>query len=197
MSVTYTDHEYDRRDDVVEEAYVPVYARKRAARGRAGARGFKTWMILAPLGVLVVGGASAAMLMNGGEAEVVEAPAASSPALAQAPLTDLMTSTAASDPAALTALRPAEPVATAPVAAAPVAAPAPVRRAAPVQRRTAPAAAPVESTAADDAGDEATADLNRAQPTRSATAPTFAPAPVAPTATPPAPTIQVQPFPGQ
>lgn len=197
MSVTYTDTDYSDRDAVVEEAYVPVYARKRAARGRAGAGGVKTWMILAPLGLVVVGGVSAAMLMNGGgEAEMVAAPAAPAPAVAQAPLTDLMASTASADAAALTAMRPAEPVAAAPIAAVPVAAPAPTRRAAPVQRRVAPAAA-IESAAADDAaddaGDEATAELNRAQAARTSTAPATTATP----ATPPVPVIEVQPFPGQ
>ena len=193
MSITYTDPDYQRREDVVEEAYVPVYARKRAARGRAGPRGgVKTWMILAPLGVLVVGGASAAMLMNGGEAEVAPAPAAA--AVAEAPRTDPTTSAAADDLADLAATRPMEPVRAAPVEATPT----PVRRAAPVQRRAAPAAAPVPAAATDQAGDEATADLNRAQAARTATAPTANPAPVTPSTTPPpAPAIQVQPFPGQ
>lgn len=178
MSVTYTDTDYSDRDAVVEEAYVPVYARKRAARGRAGSGGVKTWMILAPLGLVVVGGVSAAMLMNGGgEAERVAAPAAPAPAVAEAPLTDV---------------RPSEPLAAAPVAAVPEAAPAPVRRVAPVQRRAAPAAA-VDSAAADDAGNEATAGLNRAQAAQTSAAP----APTTTPATPPAPTIEVQPFPGQ
>ncbi|MBU1325771.1 MAG: hypothetical protein KJ676_11050, partial [Alphaproteobacteria bacterium] len=115
MSVTYTDTDYPDRDAVVEEAYVPVYARKRAARGRAGTGGVKTWMILAPLGLVVVGGVSAAMLMNGGgAAEIAAAPAAPAPAVAQAPLTEVL---------------PAEPLAAAPVAAAPAPAPAATRAA--------------------------------------------------------------------
>jgi len=42
-------------------------------------------------------------------------------------------------------------------------------------------------------GDEATAELNRAQIARTSTAPATTATP----ATPPAPTIEVQPFPGQ
>ncbi|HEV2083105.1 MAG TPA: hypothetical protein VGR32_11735 [Brevundimonas sp.] len=195
MSVTYTDRDYTHRDDVVEEAYVPVYARKRAARGRMGSRGgVKTWMILAPLGVLVVGGAAAAMMMNGGEAEPTAAPAAPAPAVA--PLTDMMAAPAAGGAAALTAMRPVE-AAPAPVAVERSAAPAPARRAAPVQRRAAPAAAAVEPGIAVDSGDDATAELNRAQAARTTT-PSQAPVVTStPTAEPRAPAIEVQPFPGQ
>ncbi len=71
-----------------EEPFVPVYARtRRTARGRKG--GVKTWMILAPIGVLVLGAGAAAMMMGGGEevapAPLVE-PAATAPVLPPQPL---------------------------------------------------------------------------------------------------------------
>lgn len=192
MSVTYTDTPHDT---LAEEAYVPVYARKRAARGRTGARGLKTWMILAPLGLVVVGGVTAAMLLNGGEAEVAPAEvAALAPAVAQAPLADLMAAPA-TEGAALGALRPVEPAAPAvsPVEAAPAVA-VPVRPAPRVQNEGAAIAPPAAPTAAvPDPGGAATADLNRAQVSRTAPAATAAPTATAPRA----PAIEVQPFPGQ
>ncbi|HYC97624.1 hypothetical protein [Brevundimonas sp.] len=102
-----------------EEPFIPVYARTgRSARGRKG--GIKTWMILAPIGVLVLGGAAAALMM-GDRGEVAPAPLA--------------------EPAATAPVLPAQPVTAeaAPVEVAPVveATPAP----APVVRRTAPASA--------------------------------------------------------
>ena len=51
-------------DWVDSEAYVPVYARSGARKSN---KPLKTWMILAPLGVLVLGGAAAAMLMQPAE----------------------------------------------------------------------------------------------------------------------------------
>lgn len=100
-----------------EEPFVPVYARTRTSRSRKG--GIKTWMILAPLGVLVLGAGAAAMMMGGNDdvapAQLVE-PAATAPVL------------------------PAQPLLTnvAPLEATPVATPAP----APVARRAAPAPRP-------------------------------------------------------
>jgi len=68
MSVTYTDQVRPATPRpgarVDSEAYVPVYARSGA---RSSNKPVKTWMILAPLGVLVLGGAAAAMLMQPGE----------------------------------------------------------------------------------------------------------------------------------
>lgn len=114
-----------------EEPFVPVYARTgRSARGRKG--GVKTWMILAPIGVLVLGG-SAAALMMGDRGEGAPAPLA--------------------EPVAAARVLPAQPVTAeaAPAETAPVteATPAP----APVVRRTAPApdrrtAAPGRASAA-------------------------------------------------
>ena len=64
MSVTYTDQVRPAAARVDSDAYVPVYARSDA---RTSNKPVKTWMILAPLGVLVVGGAAAAMLMQPAE----------------------------------------------------------------------------------------------------------------------------------
>ncbi|HZW15705.1 MAG TPA: hypothetical protein VFF66_05565 [Brevundimonas sp.] len=115
-------------EPVREEPFVPVYARTRKTRGRKG--GVKTWMILAPLGVLVLGAGAAAMMMGGEDATPapLAEPAATAPVLPAQPL--------------LTEVAPIEaaPVAEATPAPAPVVrrtAPAPARRAAPA--RTAPA----------------------------------------------------------
>lgn len=148
MSVTYphdrpTLHEH-RPEPIRDEPFVPVYARTRTATGRRG--GVKSWMILAPIGVLVLGGAAAALMMGGDEppaAPLIE-PAATAPVV---PATPLPLETASIEVAPIDAA----PVATAP---APVArrqaAPAPARRAAPV-REAAPTAtastpAPAEET---------------------------------------------------
>ncbi|WP_420477894.1 hypothetical protein [Brevundimonas sp. FT23028] len=118
MSVTYTED----RAEVREDAFVPVYARKRSSGRSKG--GVKTWMILAPVGVLLVGGAAAAMMMGGGEdtAPLVE-PAATAPVVP-----------AASTPLTAPAADAMTPVEAAP-SIEPAATPAPVRReAAPVRR---------------------------------------------------------------
>ena len=52
MSVTYTDQVRPAAARVDSEAYVPVYARSGARKSN---KPLKTWMILAPLGVLVLG----------------------------------------------------------------------------------------------------------------------------------------------
>ena len=78
MSVTYPQ---DRADAAGEETFVPVYARTKAQLRRKG--GMRTWMILAPIGVLVIGGAAAMMLMNGG-GDVAEAPLAEAAATSAA-----------------------------------------------------------------------------------------------------------------
>jgi hypothetical protein len=64
MSVTYTDQVRPAAARIDSDAYVPVYARGDARKSN---KPVKTWMILAPLGVLVVGGAAAAMLMQPAE----------------------------------------------------------------------------------------------------------------------------------
>lgn len=181
MSVTYTD---DRVDAVREEPFVPVYARTKSSKSRKG--GLRSWMILAPIGVLVIGGAAAMMLMNG-DSEVAEAPLAE--AAATAPVLPMT-------PAPLTEPLAAEP---APVDASPApavreAAPAPIRREAPVARRAAPrvetpAPAPAPRVVTP-APSPTTSTLNSAPPTP---APTPAPTPV-PTPAPSAPAIVVEPL---
>ncbi|HVL41928.1 MAG TPA: hypothetical protein VM348_07205, partial [Brevundimonas sp.] len=107
-----------------EEPFVPVYARRgKAARGNGGK--IKTWMILAPVGAIVLGG-FAAMMLNGEETTTPLAePAATAPVVAATPLAAAAPATSASTPA--------------PVQAAP--APAPVLREATPVRRAAPAPA--------------------------------------------------------
>ncbi|MFA4894612.1 MAG: hypothetical protein WC555_14725, partial [Brevundimonas sp.] len=109
-----------RLDAETQEPFVPVYARRgKAARG--GSK-IKTWMILAPVGVLVLGGLGAMMAMNGEEtAAPLAEPAATAPVVAATPLV--------AEAASVAALSPA------PVVEAP--APAPVQRAAPPVRRVA------------------------------------------------------------
>jgi hypothetical protein len=70
MSVTYTDQVRPAAARVDGEAYVPVYARSSV---RGSKKPVKTWMILAPLSVMVVGGAAAAMLMQPATPVVEEA----------------------------------------------------------------------------------------------------------------------------
>lgn len=135
MSLTYPHNGSRPHDQAFEAApeqpFVPVYARQgRTARGRK--RGVRTWMILAPVGVLVLGAAAAAMML-GGRDEVAPAPlvepAATAPVLPSQP-----------------SLVQAPPVEATPVAPVVEASPAPTpvaRRAAPAARRpAAPAPAP-------------------------------------------------------
>ncbi|MGH7020839.1 MAG: hypothetical protein ACREEY_13205, partial [Brevundimonas sp.] len=126
MSVTYTDqvrpaaaHTAARVDS---DAYVPVYARSGARKSN---KPVKTWMILAPLGVLLVGGAAAAMLMQPPTPTVEEA----------VPFAPLAAQLAASETMPLTA--PSIPMETpADLTTTPI----PPAVAAPVERRAAPVA---------------------------------------------------------
>ena len=128
MSVTYTDQVRPaaaRPAARVEgEAYVPVYARSGARKSN---KPVKTWMILAPLGVLVVGGAAAAMLMQPAEPTVEEA----------APFAPLAAQLAASEIAPLNA--PSIPMET--PADLTTAAPIPPAAAAQIERRATPTSA--------------------------------------------------------
>lgn len=180
MSITYTSSDLpppnDRLESASEEPYIPVYARRRTARGPAQG-GLRSWMILAPVGVLVLGGVAAVLLLNGGEAPV-------EPAL--------------NEPAVATPVLPAmAPIEAAPLATAPTTVesvpPAPMREAAPARPTTAPAEAPVAAppaprveTPSDSTGVQPyTTSLNTAPPTVATT-----PAP----AEPPAPAIVVEPL---
>jgi hypothetical protein len=146
MSVTYTDQIRPAAARVDSEAYVPVYARSSARKSN---KPVKTWMILAPLGALVVAGAAATMLMQPA-APVAEEPVPFAPLAAQLAASEVAPLNAPSipmeTPAELTTAVPIPPPAVAPVErrAAPAArAPAQVQ-AARVAPRAAPAPAAVE-----------------------------------------------------
>lgn len=179
MSVTYTD---DHNEALREETFVPVYARTRTSRTRK--KGVRTWMILAPVGLLVIGGAAAAtMTMNRGEpAAPLAEPAVTAPVIPETPMP--MTAPTAES------MAPMAPVDAAPAPVEREAAPAPVRReatarrAAPRVEAAPPAPAPAPSVPIQSS--PSTTTLN--------TAPAQAnPAPVA-IPTPPPPVIPVEPL---
>jgi hypothetical protein len=183
MTVTYPHDRPLPRETHIEEAraepYVPVYARTRGStRARKG--GVRTWMILAPIGVLVLGGVAAAMIAGSGDeapaAPLVE-PAATAPVLPAQPLI--------SEAAPLeTSAAPVVEASPAPAPVVRAAAPAPARRAAPAPARS-PAPAVTREAPAEPAGPQPyTSSLN--------TSPTAAPATPAPTPAP-APVIVIQP----
>lgn len=177
MTVTYTDDlkPSDLRSDREEPAFTPVYARSKSRRNKP----FKTWMILAPVGALVLGGSALAMMMApASESRIGQAEAATetvttplSAPLASIPEPMAMTPEPVAAPAPVPAMR-AEP------------APAPVRRSAPAVRASTPAPAaaraetPAEPTGPRPYTSEATPDA----------------APTAPAITPAAPSISVQPL---
>lgn len=156
MSVTYTDQVRPAAARpaarVDGEAYVPVYA---CSGARKSNKPVKTWMILAPLGVLLVGGAAAAILMQPAEPAVEEA-APFAPLAAQLAASEIAPLNAASipmeTPADLTTATPIPPAAAAPVErrATPTSAdPAPAQaRAARVAPRAAAPAPVVEAPVA-------------------------------------------------
>ena len=145
MSVTYTDQVSPAAAGVDQEAYVPVYARRGARKSN---KPVKTWMILAPLGVLVLGGAAAAMLMQPAEpaalATVEVAPSAVTPEVSPLTAATIPMQT----PAELTTATPIPPAAASLVdrraIPAPAPAPAPARASAPLARAERVAPAPVE-----------------------------------------------------
>jgi hypothetical protein len=151
MTVTYPHDRPVPQDSLAgnirDEPVIPVYARdRRTTRGRKG--GVRTWMILAPIGVLVLGAGAAAMVMGGRDdvapAPLIE-PAATGPVLPPQPLT------AAASPGEAPVATPVVEAAAAP-AQTRAQAPAPVaRRTSPARRAPAapaaePAAAVVEPT---------------------------------------------------
>ncbi|MBW8302435.1 MAG: hypothetical protein K0M78_00520, partial [Brevundimonas sp.] len=135
-----------------EEPFVPVYARTRTARGRKG--GVKSWMILAPIGVLVLGAAAVVLVMGESEgvapAPLVE-PAATGPVLPVQPLAE---EAAPVDARSITTIEATpEPAARA--------APAPTRRVAPAPtRRSTPAPATREASAEPAGAQPYTSSLN-------------------------------------
>ena len=175
MTVTYTeDIKPYPKTKMGDEPFTPVYARK-----PGGKKAVKTWMILAPIGLLVLGGSAAALLMN--------------PATGTAPLAEPSSSLSVPAPAPTLAAVPAAPVETAPlVIEDAVIEPAPartVRQAAPAARRAAPAAqpAPRTETPPQPAGPQPyTGSLNTGTP---APAPTVA----TPAPTPPPPVVVIEP----
>lgn len=147
MSITYS--EDDKRDDLMsrdEGVYTPVYA-----RGRGKKKGVKTWMILAPVSVVTLGGLGVLALtaneqpMGGAEsalepasAPMFEAPLnLAAPVAAEAPAADMLAAETPAAPALAAAPTPT-PVERAPVESAPV-------ERAPVQRTQVERAAPVAS----------------------------------------------------
>ncbi|MDI1327953.1 MAG: hypothetical protein PSV23_14275 [Brevundimonas sp.] len=176
-----------RLSGATDEPFVPVYARRgKAARGGGKIR---TWMILAPVGVLVLGGLGAMMMMNGEEtAAPLAEPAVTAPVVAATPLV-----AAASPAASVSTPAPVRAVA----APAPVLRPTtPVRRAvtpAPAPRATAPTAsqtpaAPVARVVTPTPATSSTSTLNTAPAPAATVTPTPAPA------QPPAPIIVVAPL---
>jgi hypothetical protein len=199
MTVTYPDDaaktfgrgiETSHADAVRDEPFVPRYARPKAAR-----RGkIRTWMILVPVGAVVLGGIAAIMLMDGEAAAPLAEPAATAPVLpATAPTTDT----------AITALESAAtpvPVAAAPAPVVPALAPtrstapaaAPVRRVAPRAETPAPrVTTPTPAASAQPVGPQPYARAPAGPTSSLNTAPTTpTPTPVAPT---PAPVIVIAP----
>ena len=165
MTVTYPHDRPLPQDNLEaprEAPFIPVYARTgRSARG-ARKGGIKTWMILAPIGVLVLGAGAAAMMMGGDDvppAPLVE-PAATAPVV---PPQALPIETSAVESVVAAPIVEATPT-PAPVARRATPAPAPVRRAA-APRAAAPGparAARVEAPAEPTAPQPYTATLNAA-----------------------------------
>lgn len=138
MSVTYTDQVRPAAARVDSEAYVPVYARSGARKSN---KPLKTWMILAPLGVLVLGGAAAAMLMQ--PAEPAPTPLEAAPSAIASEVSPLTAATIPMEtPAELTTATPIPPAAAAPVERRAI--PTPARASAPLARAERAAPAPVE-----------------------------------------------------
>ena len=183
MTITYPHDQSIPNDGLAtaprEEPFVPVYARTRSATGRKG--GLKSWMILAPIGVLVLG-AAAVVLVTAQDDDVASVPlaepAATGPVLPTQPMVNEIAPV--ETPAGATIEVTPEPV----VRAAP--APAPARRAAPAPaRRSTPAPATREAPAEPSGPQPYTSTLNTTPP---------ATAPVTPAPTPaPPPVIVIQP----
>ena len=70
MSMTYPTREPASAIDTQDAVFVPRYART----ARSSKKPVKTWMILAPLGAVVVIGGAAAMMMGGEQTSIAPAP---------------------------------------------------------------------------------------------------------------------------
>jgi hypothetical protein len=182
MSLTYPNETETLHDDAV---YTPVYAR---GKTRGKKKGVKTWMILAPVGGVVLMGGAAMMLLDPSNeaAPLVEAETPVVSAMAPiAPEPSLLDSAA---PAPATAASAPAPVAVTPVTPVGREA-APVRRtqAAPDRRVAEPVAAPVAEVE--------TAAPSGPQPYAGTSALNTTASPVQATpVTTPAPAITVQPL---
>jgi Meckel syndrome type 1 protein len=96
-----------------EEPFVPRYARTKKSGGGRSGRKIKSWMILAPVGALVLGGAAVMMLMNGRDdtAAPLAEPAATAPVLPAVPRTDTAAAPRVETPAPTVAPQPYAPTA--------------------------------------------------------------------------------------
>jgi len=201
MSVTYTtdtDAASAVRTSDTATPFVPIYARTGKARKSKG--GVKTWMILAPIAVVTLGGLGALAFFSSEPASLA-APEAASPApivASQPVMTDVATApmTAAAAPAPVEAAPTLAPVVR---QAAPAASSAPARRTTP--RAALSVAEPVVAAEPTLTGPQPyiaapvatapaspTATLNQAPVTVTPT-----PVPAAPAAPPPAPVIITPP----
>ena len=176
MSLTYPHDRPLPHDPVApaarEEPYVPVYARTRRTTTGRSRDGVRAWMILAPIGVLVLGGAAAALMFGGGEDAApvpLAEPAATAPVLPAQPLASAVV-----------------PVQVEPIEAVPAPAPV-VRRAAPapVRRR---AATPAPAATAEPATPRVVVEAEPTAPQAYTSTLNTAPAAEAP-----APVIVIQP----
>lgn len=192
MSMTYPTRDPAPTLSADDAVFVPRYART----SRSAKKPVKTWMILAPLGALVVVGGAAAMMMGGEQPGIASAPAEQS-AVATAPVSPQAASTSMT--AVETSLAPSAPVETAsgePASAAPIARraetparPAPaVERPAPAARAQAPAE---EAQMVEPTGPRPYSTVTPALNSQPVTAPT---ARATSSATPPPPAISVQPL---
>lgn len=167
-----------------EEPFVPVYARRGKARGGQGK--VRTWMILAPVAVLTLGGIGAMLVLSGdnqASAPLAE-PAATAPVLSAMPVP----TEAAAAPLASAATP--EPVVAPP--AAREAAPAPARRPAVRTPAPAPEVSPrVEAPVAPTGPRPYTAAPDTAPTTTLNTAPAAPAVPATPA--PPPPVIVIEP----
>lgn len=180
-------------DGASDEPFVPVYARTGKSTRRNGGK-IKTWMILTPVGIIVLAGLGAVALGGGDQTTAPLAePAATAPVVSATPLAAPVVSAVTPAPVVRTAptpapvLRPAAPVRRA------AAAPAPTRRSTTVvaaPRSTAPA--PVARTVTPvPAASSPTPMLNMAP--MAPMAPTAAPAPVPAAPQSPPPFVIVEP----
>lgn len=195
MSVTYPDHIVVDRPvaanavagppPVAESApYTPVYAR--SGKARNGRKAVKTWMILAPIGAVVLIGGAVTMAIGGDSSEPLGAPVA----VESTPL--------ATDAAPLAPATPVPAATVAPVATVAPAAPAPVARQAVVTPSRAPVVRPRVETPAVAAAAAAAAEPAPApagpQPYVSATEPAVIAAPSPPTPVLPPETVTSPPI---